>query len=134
MSQNPKPPKGMTRGQMPLTSFDPRYKDLLLKGCHERVEIPTNSEKDAHRLQSLLCTFRARAKKENVEGWEALYGTIVTKTADLKGVLLRPRADELDTLISGEIKTSSPIEPEVLKNDPLAEFLPVENEETNIKG
>lgn len=133
MNSPPKPPRGISRNQMPVSSFDPRYKELLLKGCHELVEVPCNSEKDAHRLQSLLCTFRARMKKHHGEEgrahWEPLYGVIVTKSADLRSVVLRPRSSEFDSLVSGPIKSSSPLdgplETNELSSDPLEEFMPL---------
>ena len=107
---------------IPLSGFDPRFRELLLRGTFERFEIPCGTERRAHRLQSQLCTFRSRSKKERFEekeAWEPLYGTVVSKKGDDSSTLvLYPRVSEFDDVLNTVSGTALP----TLKSDPLEEL------------
>lgn len=127
----------LKRRDMPLTTFDPRYKELILRGCRERVEIKQQFRKDAARLRNLLTTFRARMRAEwkgKDDGqWEPLYGAIIGLSDDGYSTVIRPRAQEAEHLLSN-ITFSEVSEPlssapqSALESDPLAEFDPPDGE------
>lgn len=126
----------VSRNNMPLSSFDPRYKELILRGAMEEIEIPCKSQRAAHRLQGILCTFRARVRKhfgsDTIEArsqWEPLYGATIGKSDDGMSVRIRPKASELDMLVSGDVRTVegdavTVIETPSLTHDPLSQFDP----------
>lgn len=99
----------MTRkpSSLPLTAFDPRYKELMLRGSREEVRIPCASRKEAVALRHRLQTYRSRAKKhygeEHREEWEPLYlciGTIIDDLETGKAILkLSPRHMEFSHIL-----------------------------------
>jgi hypothetical protein len=122
---------------MPISSFDPRYGALILRGARERVEIRQTSRKDAKRLSNLLTTFRARLKREYAREparWEPYYGAIIGVSEDGYSTVIRPRSLEAEHLlqdiriggeqlqgIEGEASVPDDVTP-LLPYDPLAEF------------
>lgn len=89
---------------VPLQGFDPRYKELLLRGGREEFFLPCGTPTKAHRLQAMLCQFRARMKKHHGETgrreWEALYDCVVGKKPDDPSVLrFYPRHSEFDDIL-----------------------------------
>lgn len=123
----------LKRRDMPLSSFDPRYKTLILQGCKERVEIRQTTRKDAARLRNLLTTFRARMMKEwkgkDESQWEPLYGAIIGLSEDGYATVIRPRDQEAEHLLKNitinEVATPLLSAPDAaLSVDPLAEFDP----------
>lgn len=122
------------RKDMPLSSFDGRYKALILAGCKDRIEIKQTSRKDAQRLRNLLTTYRARMKDEwrgkDDSQWEPLYGAIIGVSGDGYSTVIRPRAQEAEHLLQNiniaDVPSPAPLEaPEtILEHDPLAEFDP----------
>ena len=124
---------------MPLSTFDPRYKELILKGCVAHVQLKQESRKDAARLRNILTTFRARYKRvylDDVAKWEPLYGAIIGLSDDGYSTVIRPRAMEAEHLLQNvtihEIDpradpaegTPTLLEVPLLESDPLAEFTP----------
>ena len=129
----------LKRGDMPLSSFDPRYHTLIMKGCVAYVQLKQESRKDALRLRNILTTFRARYKRAHladVAKWEPLYGAIIGVSDDGYSTVIRPRALEAEHLMrdvtihevdpSAEdlLGTATVIEAPLLDSDPLAEFVP----------
>lgn len=129
----------LKRRDMPISSFDNRYLELLKLGCTQRVEVRQKSRKDAKRLVNLLTTFRARMRTEykgkDDSRWEPLYGCIVSTSEDGFATVLRPRDKEAEHLLQdirigdanidlGELGTPTSVEPAALVDDPLAEFEP----------
>jgi hypothetical protein len=82
----------------PLSSFDPRFRELLLQGAKEVVEIPCASRSEAVRLRQRLNQYRFAAKQYFGEAdhsaWEPLYRCIVQQKDTV--LLLRPRDSEFD--------------------------------------
>jgi len=124
---------------MPLSTFDPRYKELILKGCVAHVQLKQESRKDAARLRNILTTFRARYKRvylEDTAKWEPLYGAIIGLSDDGYSTVIRPRSLEAEHLMrnitvhemdpSAEPNEGTPVSADVplLDTDPLAEFTP----------
>lgn len=122
----------LARNKMPLSSFDPRYLELILRGAREVVELRQTTRKDAKRLRQILTTFRARYAdhhRENPSTWEPLYGAIIGVSDDGFSTVIRPRALEAEHLLSNIV--TSPATPSAspsvftaphLDDDPLAEF------------
>lgn len=126
----------LKRSEMPISSFDPRYGELILRGAVERVEVKQTSRKDARRLANLLITFRARMKREylgkDASKWEPYYGAIIGVSEDGFSTVIRPRDQEAEHLlqnISIGGNTVAGIEGKPIEaglpafdHDPLAEF------------
>lgn len=111
--------------RLPLSAFDPRLREVILRGCKEVVEIPCDNPQKAQNFRNTLTSYRARVKlehKDKPDVWEPLYGTIIsTKPGRASTVQLRPRLHEFDHLLD-----RLEISPEVgseLPSDPLAEFI-----------
>jgi hypothetical protein len=133
--------KGMRRENMPLSSFDPRYRVLLLDGAKAETRIPCADLKAARRMRALICSYRGRMKKHFGEKrameWEPLYQTIVSVDEDKNEVVLRPRSTEFESLLrpgfdvtvrEPEGESVVPLESPTLTEDPLAIFEPEEEE------
>lgn len=62
---------------LPLSSFDPRYKELLLRGAQKEFTLTFETLKEARGFRALIHTYRSRAKKHfgdaGREEWEPLY-------------------------------------------------------------
>ena len=82
----------------PISAYDPRFKEFLLRGAREEVRIPCDTEKQAYRLQARMCSFRARVKREKLDFWEQLYQCVVA--CEKNFVVLRPRRSEFDKALS----------------------------------
>lgn len=100
----------------PLSSFDPRLGDLLLKGAISVVEIPCADRSEATRLRQRLNQYRfaARAHFGDAERgeWEPLYRCIVQTRDSL--VILRPRDSEFEAALdAARITKISPTAEEV---------------------
>jgi len=117
--------KTLLRGDMPLTSFDPKYHEIIMRGTKETVEIPQSSKRDAKRLKHLLTMYRVRYrdhwKAKGSDRWEALYSAIITVTPDGMSTLIKPRTEEAAHLLRGLELSTNPSD-ESLPVDPLAEF------------
>lgn len=92
-----------TTTNLPLSSFDPRYKQLLLRGAGERFEVPCSSLKEARALRARIHTFRSRAKKHfgdrQREEWEPLFQCIIfLREAPLR-LIFTPRSSEFDAAL-----------------------------------
>lgn len=57
----------------PLESFDPRYKQLLLRGAIESVELRFPSPNKAIEFQRRAWIFRIRSKEAGVADWQLLF-------------------------------------------------------------
>lgn len=110
-----------TRTRMPLSSFDPRLRTLIERGCREAVSLPCESRRQAEHLRHTLTSFRHRLKEENLDSpvtWEPLYRTIISiSQSDPCIVTLRPRGTDLDAVLSAAVGEAPSLEA-----DPLAEF------------
>jgi len=109
---------------LPLTAFDPRYKELLLRGSHEVIDIPCSSSREARALRHRLHTYRSRAKKHygdaHREEWEPLYlcaGTIIEELEPPRTILrLSPRHAEFSHVLDNlDIRKEPPPESSLLE-------------------
>ncbi len=96
----------------PLATFDPRYRELLVRGSLEEFTIPCHTEAKAHRFQMTLCQFRARLRKhfgdEQRGEWEPLYACVIGKLpGDPTSLRLYPRHSEFDDIL-GPIEIEAP--------------------------
>jgi len=95
--------RGRTKPPTPLSSFDPRLRELLLQGSTGVVEVPCASRGEAIRLRQRFNQFRFAAKQhwgaEAPHEWEPLYRCIVQQ--DGAKLTLRPRDSEFDSALSG---------------------------------
>lgn len=123
----------LLRRDMPLTSYDSRYYDIIIEGTKREIEIPQQSRKDANRLRHLLTTYRARYKRHyealGDARWEVLYNTTIGISDDGLATRLRPKSQEADHLLKNVTFTDltsereSDVRSSSLIGDPLAEFL-----------
>lgn len=104
------PPPNPDKERIPLSAFDPRYKELLLRGSKEEFSISSASIKELRALRATLHTYRSRAKRhygeEHKAEWEPLYQCTIYLIDDLKGggrLRFAPRAKEFDHLLSGVV-------------------------------
>lgn len=67
----------MGRAKLPLSSFDPRYRVLLLAGTRQRLELPAMEHGRATKLRQDMQEYRVTAKREKQPDWEPLYQSIV---------------------------------------------------------
>jgi hypothetical protein len=108
MNFPPSAPRVRNRRTLPLASYDPRLKALLLKAVHERVEIGFESKGEATKMRQTLHTYRSTARSHfgptAPEEWEPLYRTLVRleQRGKLWFVVAMPResefSDKLDAL------------------------------------
>jgi hypothetical protein len=116
----------------PLESFDPRFEQMLLRGARgEDFTVRCKTSSEAHRLQHMLHSFRARAQKKfgdsAPEKWKPLYTAVVGLMKDENGkrtlVHIYSRHNEFDHILDAVMgRNDTPIiTPD---NDPLAEFDP----------
>lgn len=118
--------------RLPLSAFDPRLREVILKGGREVVEIQFPNPQKARNFRNILTSYRARAKLEfkdagKPELWEPLYAAIIsTKPGNPSCVQLRPRLNEFDEVFE-RLEINPDTSPQ-LDHDPLAEFV-IRNEE-----
>lgn len=114
----------------PLESFDPRFKELLLRGARgEDFTIDCGTRSKAYRLQHMLNAYRARAKitfgDAKPDEWKPLFtcaiGLLKGPTGQKTIVHIYSRHMEFDDVL-GSVKPSEPLAPERLSHDPLEEF------------
>lgn len=110
-------------GLLPLSSFDPRLRSLLEKGCKEYVEIACETPRRAQHLRNVLTTFRSRTKQEyksQPDRWEPLYGAIISTKKEFPSIVtVRPRLHEFDSVLDKlALKAEEP-----LGEDPLEAIL-----------
>lgn len=117
---------------LPLSSFDPRYAELLKRGATEEFELLCSGPKEARGLRARIHTFRARARKHygdaGKEHWEPLYLCTIYYVEDHKrGVFLRfaPRHKEFDNVLA-QMPQIEPPALDVGKVDSLLDQLEVE--------
>lgn len=115
----------MPRTTIPLSSFDPRFRQLLLRGSQERFVLECETPSEANTLRANLHTFRAQTKKQRPDdrsAWEPLYGCIIS----IEGakLILKPRRSILDRIFGDDSipETTSPSSQNESRPDPLAEF------------
>ena len=86
---------------IPLSSFDPRFRNLLLEGAKAPLEVPCASRSEAVRLRQRLNQYRFACKQHfasEAHEWEPLYRCIVQQNGNT--LVLRPRDSEFDTALS----------------------------------
>ena len=90
--------------RMPISSFDPRLRVLIERGCQEYTEVACDNSRKAHHFRNLLTTFRARLRQEHKAEphlWEPLYGTIISTKKEFPNIVtLRPRLHEFDDVLN----------------------------------
>lgn len=111
-------PKG--NQNIPIDAYDPRFKELLIRGGKERIELQLKSWKEVCSLYNQLQHFRARCRNENRDGWQTLYRAKVVRVRDKNMVTVFPRGSEFGNAldnIAGEA-----VEAPKLPVDPLDEL------------
>lgn len=111
-------PKG--NQNIPIDAYDPRFRELLVRGGKERIELQLESWKHVCSLYNQLQHFRARCRNENHEGWQTLYRAKIVRDRDKKMLYVFPRGSEFgDALDNIE---GAPVEAPKLPTDPLDEL------------
>lgn len=115
---------------IPISSFDPRLKDLLLQGTTKRIELPCTSKRQRVTLRNQLMDYRAAARREGLEGAEGLYRAKMSfgqpsEDEKIWPLIIAPRGSEFDDVLGGK-KIESAV-PTHAVSDILAD-LPVEEE------
>lgn len=116
--------------RIPIEAYDPRIRELLLKGSLERVEIPCDTTAQRNSLRNQFFNYRARARDANLDGVEQMYRAKLElprlKRPDGKYLLvIAPRGSEFNDVLEGAT-TKTVAKP--LPFDPLSD-LPVNNRE-----
>ena len=99
----------------PLTSYDPRFPELLLRGGRETFTIQCESGAQAYRLQMRIQQFRKRAFDKKLEGSERFYDCVISLNRSAGVLTFRPRTEEF-----GSVLDSVAPAPQPLSTDPLA--------------
>lgn len=115
---------------IPLSGYDPRFRELLLRGAKETVIVPCRDNTERVALRNQLQAYRVRCKEAGTEDWEQLYRARVSTPARTTNLIIAPRGSEFDEALSKV--TGGKLEVEKLSSDPLAD-LPAEDN-TNAKG
>lgn len=93
------------RPPLPLSSFDPRFRELLLRGAREAFLLPCTDSREATALRHRVQEYRSQCKKQREAAeWEPLYQCIIRIVIDDNGntcLLFQPRSQEFDHLLSG---------------------------------
>lgn len=113
---------------IPIESFDPRLRDLLLRGSKERIEIPCETKRQRVNLRNQLMDYRAAARRANLAEANQLYRAKMSlgEVKDDKFILIiAPRGSEFDSVLGSE--TSRPAVQRIGGVDPL-DSLPTEEE------
>ncbi len=114
---------------IPISSFDPRLKDLLLQGTTKRIEIPCTSSKQRISLRNQLMDYRAAARRAGLPDAEKLYRAKMSLGEEKEGVfplIIAPRGSEFNDILGGKaIESAVPVHQ---ASDILAD-LPVTEEE-----
>lgn len=112
----------------PLESFDPRIKELLIRGAKEDFTIQCKSQAEAHRLQFMLNSFRKRLRRDfpnEPEQWKPLFFAVISRVKDDSGkrtkIRIYSRHHEFDDALA-----SLTVKPPTvhLEKDPLEDLLP----------
>lgn len=94
------------RNPRPISSYDARYRLLLLQGARERVELPATEYGKAVKLRQEMQNYRAEAKRYYGESakdqWEPLYQSVV-RMKPLEGdkwiVYIEPRSAQFEGIL-----------------------------------
>jgi hypothetical protein len=99
----------MPKAKLPLTAFDPRYKDLLLRGTREDFRLACTDHAEATRLRQDLHRFRKLFTDQHKDEGGVMYQCLVTiESVDTSTFLrFRPRSQQFPALDS--IAGPSPI-------------------------
>lgn len=92
---------------VPITSFDPRLKDVLLEGAKRRVELLCSSRKQRYALRNQLYDYRARAREQKLSDADQMYRAKITDnlpTREQNGatvwpLIIAPRGSEFDDVL-----------------------------------
>jgi hypothetical protein len=117
------PRKGV---KIPISSYDPRLKELLLRASREAVTILCTSAKQRTSLRNQLMNYRARARDEKLEFAEQLYRAKLSlgeKTPEGKyPLVVAPRGSEFNDILGGGNPAGTGQVYD--RADPLADFNP----------
>lgn len=111
----------------PLESFDPRFRDILLRGARgEDFTIPCRTRAEAYRLQHMLNAYRARAKATfgdaKPDEWKPLFTCAIGLRKDASGrqtiVHIYSRHKEFEDVLAN-LSTANEVK---LDRDPLDEL------------
>ena len=89
-----------TRAPTPLSSFNPRFRELLLQGAVGEVKLTCASRSEATKLRQRLNQYRFAVKQhspDDTASWEPLYRCIVQQKHSI--LVLRPRDSEFETVL-----------------------------------
>lgn len=113
----------------PLESFDPRFKDILLRGARgEDFMIPCRTRAEAYRLQHMLNAYRQRAKvhfgEAQPDEWRPLFicAIGIRKRGADYSVHIYSRHKEFEDVLSN----IQPSPDSTLAHDPLDDILDVQ--------
>jgi hypothetical protein len=114
---------------IPIESYDPRLKQLLLDGSVKRIEIPCESHSQRISLRNQLLNYRARARELKMDGVAQLYRAKITASESRDDapylLVIAPRGSEFDSILDKASESSAV--PATAGGDPLDD-LPTEEE------
>lgn len=86
---------------IPPSGYDPRFRELLIRGARERIEVVCEDAAQAAKLRKNLNSFRARCRSDQTADWEHLYRAVLSVGKDAPHVLIvRPRGDEFSSALA----------------------------------
>lgn len=115
--------------QLPASSFDPRFRDLLLAGAIKRLELKCATGRQARELRKRLHAFRQAVRREGREEYAALMRAIVTvepphpQHLGPSLLVVSPRDSKYNDILSQF--EANPVSAPTLDDDPLAAFSPL---------
>lgn len=107
-----------TRAPTPLSSFNPRFRELLLAGAVGEVKLTCSSRSEATKLRQRLNQYRFAVKQhspDDTASWEPLYRCIVQQKHSI--LVLRPRDSEFENVLDRATMLAPSITPSGLPPD-----------------
>jgi len=103
-------PNSKWASRYPVESFDPRLKEVLLKGATTKFSLTFATPGLAHTFQRRIHTFRSRCKQADVEDWKLMYRCATSRKDNM--LTLRPYDSAFTDVLAaaGFEETTAPLD------------------------
>lgn len=90
----------MPRAKLPLSAFDPRYKDLLVRGAREDFRLPLRDRAEGTRLRQDIHRYRVLYREVHKDEAAVLYQCLITVegVGEENFLRFRPRSSQFSAL------------------------------------
>ncbi len=108
--------------RLPLSSFDPRFRELLMRGAVKEFSITCETIREARAMRARIHTYRSQAKMHYGDAgraeWEPLYlcRIVLVKSPAIR-LCFEPRQAEFDHLLSKVPDLATPSVAEEVSHD-----------------